>query len=182
MHRLRDLCTREGLTHVLQYYAKEWEPYKEHFADSHRPRHIRDRTNNIAESHFKVLKYSLLRQRKLFRLDALLDLWLNTYVIVLLSAASDMCGRRRIMPYYRTRHEMVAAETFSFASNRDHVGHILHKAQAIRDDDMRVRDAALGMVAVKSSADDRLYEVDLHVHRIAGHLQPPPRGGTAPRR
>lgn len=65
------------------------------------------------------------------------------------------------MPYYRARHEMVTAEVFSFASNKDHVAHILRKADEIKDEDMRVRDAALGLVAVKSTADDRLYEVDL---------------------
>lgn len=65
------------------------------------------------------------------------------------------------MPYYRARHLMVAAEIFSFASNKEHVAHILNKAKEIKEDDMRVRDAVLGLVGVKSSVDDRLYEVDL---------------------
>ena len=52
--RLDVICENNGFSNVLKYFEDEWEPYVGNWCQAYRRVAIGDRTNNIAESHFKV--------------------------------------------------------------------------------------------------------------------------------
>jgi len=143
LNKFEDFCSNNEYEKLENYFSSEWLTCKLMWVTAYLPS-MQDRTNNIAESHFKTMKYTLLGGKKNRRMDRLIDI-INNEVLL----------------YYRVRLEASNSKRLPYKQSYNTLHSIIEKSLRTKVD---IKDAYLGTASCSSSSGSGItYDINLQL-------------------